>query len=284
MSINTSIAKWLEKAEPDYYTLFIKVWIPYNAWYMHNFYDEDANPPRINDRDIIYFIKNNSNAYKNAIAGLLNSTSEESEFFKKLICNLHYSLENTPIPDYDNRISFTNICIDNNAKMHGPETIKEVDFAVTGKFDNTLPKTSPRWIFEVVNTKTNTTIKRVELHKCSISELRNNTDYKSIPRKYQSAIENCLNEITPNKKTNIVIQPITKRKGTYHQPSNSIIIDGQKHLYFTDDIDEVCRAIIQVLYELRCKLFHGEIEPSDSYLEIYKQAYNIQRILIKALK
>ena len=59
MSINTSIAKWLEKAEPDYYTLFIKVWIPYNAWYMHNFYDEDANPPRINDRDIIYFNKNN---------------------------------------------------------------------------------------------------------------------------------------------------------------------------------------------------------------------------------
>jgi len=286
MSINTSITKWLEKAEPDYYTMFIKSWIPYNAWYMHNFFDEDSNPKRTSDRDIIYHIENNSNAYKNAIAGFLNGTSDGAGDFKRLISNLHYKLEETPIPDYDNRISFCNICIDNNAQKEGPYTITETDFVVTGKHDkNIVPKTNPRWIFEVLEKKTGMTISRVALQKCSISELRANSDFRSLIRKYQAAMESCLNEIDPNKKTNIVILPVyNKTRTKIQQPPNSIIIDEIRHLYFTDNIDDICRALIQILYELRCKLFHGEIEPSDNYLGIYEQAFLIQRILIKSLK
>ena len=56
MSINTAISKWIDKSEPDFYTLFIKAWIPYNSWYMCNFYDEDATPKRTSDIDIINYM------------------------------------------------------------------------------------------------------------------------------------------------------------------------------------------------------------------------------------
>lgn len=284
MSINTTINKWLEKADPDYYTFFIKSWIPYNAWYMHNFYDEDASPKRTNDREIIDYIKGNSNYYKDKIRALLYGSDSESAYFKSLISELHYKLEGNPIPDFDNRISFTNVCIEDNAKKNGPETIKQTKFAVTGKHDTTptLPKGSPKWIFEVVDFK-GSTISRVSLMKCSLAELRRNMDFQRLDRMYQSTMEECLNEINPNKKTNIVIPPEKKGK-SYKQPTNSIVINEQNNLYFTDDLDKVSRALIQILYDLRCKLFHGEIEPTDQFMGVYEKAFQIQRLLIKALK
>ena len=111
MSINTAISKWIDKSEPDFYTLFIKAWIPYNSWYMCNFYDEDATPKRTSDKDIINYIKSNSNAYKDKIITLLRNSDEESELFRLLISKLHYQLESTPIPNTNERIAFSSICI-----------------------------------------------------------------------------------------------------------------------------------------------------------------------------
>ena len=88
MPINTTISKWIDKSEPDFYTLFIKAWIPYNSWYMSNFYDEDASPKRTSDKDIISYIKANSNAYKDKIVTLLRNNDEESETFKLQISRL----------------------------------------------------------------------------------------------------------------------------------------------------------------------------------------------------
>ncbi len=73
MAINTHITNWIDRAEliMDYYTLFIKSWIPYNAWYMHNFYDEDSNPKRDRGAAIISHINSSSNRYRDKIKYLL---------------------------------------------------------------------------------------------------------------------------------------------------------------------------------------------------------------------
>lgn len=282
MSINTAISNWIEKAEPDYYTMFIKAWIPYNAWYMHNFCDENANPPRVTDKEIINYIKNNYNVYKNKIISLLRNSDDESKEFKSLISKLYYNLESTYIPDYDNRISFNYICIAGNSKSNGPEVIKEKNFSVSGKKDISLPKSSPRWVFEIIDNKTSSTLGRIALMKPSLTELHSNNDFVSLENKYKPIVERCLNEIDPNKKISVVIQAI--RKGSkYVAPPNSLCIDENKNLFFTDNIDDVSKAIIQILYELRCKLFHGEIDPLKNNMGVYEYAYQIQKILIKSL-
>ena len=278
MSINTAISKWIEKSEPDFYTLFIKAWIPYNSWYMHNYADEDAN--RTSDRDIIEYIKSNPNAYKNKISALLQGVGDESDKFKQLICKLHYNLDRNPIPDYDTRISFYSISIRGNSKRQ--ETIQEKAFSVKGMVDLNLPKKDARWVFEIIDNKSMATISRIALYKCSIKELHNNADYISLEVKYKSAVERCLNEINPDKKESVIVQAV-RRGNKYSQPANSIVISKDENLYFINSVDDVSRAIIHVLYELRCKLFHGEIEPTTSNSGIYEQAFYIQRMLIKAL-
>ena len=90
MAINTHIKNWIDKSDPDYYIMFIKAWIPYNAWYMHNFYNEDER--RINDKSIIRYIQNNPNKYKDKIISLINGNDDDSKQFKQRITLLHYQL------------------------------------------------------------------------------------------------------------------------------------------------------------------------------------------------
>ena len=119
--------------------------------------------------------------------------------------------------------------------------------------------------------------------KCSLSELHSNNDFNSLDNKYKPSVDKCLNEIDPKKKISVVIPPERKR-GKYVAPPNSICVDTTNNLYFTNNLEDVSKSIIQILYELRCKLFHGEIEPSEANVGVYEQAFYIQRTLIKALR
>jgi len=279
MSINTHISKWIEKSQPDFYTMFIKSWIPYNAWYMHNFYNEEEK--RTNDKSIIRHIGKEPNLYKNRIISLLQGDDEDSILFKELLWRLNCELENHPIPNYIDKISFSQICIEDNPQRTFSFTYKKYTFK--GEYDKTKPKTTPRWKFEVIATKSLKTLVSVELFKCSFSELLSNANYKTIcSDEIKKGIEHCLKEIDPNKRISIVNAPEIRR-GKLRCPANSIIIKEEK-LFFRDNIEDVSKAIIQVLYELRCKLFHGEVDPTNANIGIYEQAFYIQRMLIKELE
>ena len=99
MAINTHISNWIDRAElfMDYYTLFIKAWIPYNAWYMYNYYDEDSSPKRDRDSAIIAYINSTSNKYRDKILTLLRNQDLQSIEFRQLLGNLQYELERNPL-------------------------------------------------------------------------------------------------------------------------------------------------------------------------------------------
>ena len=56
-----------------------------------------------------------------------------------------------------------------------------------------------------------------------------------------------------------------------------------KEILFTENTDHLSQAIIEILYNLRCILFHGEIQPNKDNLKIYKPAFYMLRLLIKSL-
>lgn len=202
--------------------------------------------------------------------------------FKELLWRLHCELENHPIPNYIDKISFFQICIEDNINQTVSLPYKRYTFK--GEYDKTKPKTTPRWKFEVIENKSLKTIHSIEIFKCSLSELLTNVSYKIISSdEIKKGVENCLKEIDPNKKISIVADLKIPRGGKIKQPNNSIVIKEEK-LYFRDNIEDVSKAIIQILYELRCKLFHGELEPTNANLGIYEQAFYIQRMLIKELE
>jgi len=281
MSVNTVISNWIDKAQPDYYTMFIKAWIPYNAWYMRNFYDESGTPKCVNDKQIINYIKSNNNTYKDRIISLLRGNNDDSRYFKSCLSNLHSELEAHATPNNDERIAFTSICITDNSKTE--TTIPTSKYSYKGRKDITRPKTSPRWIFEIISSRNMTTINSIELYNCSLTELKTDSIYLGISNEQKKYVEKCLNDINPKRTINIVVAP-RKRKDKLSAPSGSITIDESKHLYFIDNYDDVSKAIIQIIYELRCKLFHGEIDPIEAFSGIYEYAFCIQKLLIKELK
>lgn len=276
----TIIDNWINRSEMDYYTMFIKTWIPFNAWYMINFYDEVLK--RTSDRDIINYLKDNSNKYRDKIKSLLTSQSDEAKIFRDNISRLHYELEDHAIPNHENRISFSNLSLNRNPNKTNSISFKA--YTYKAEFKDQLPKTQKRFFCEVLNKRTNSTIHRIELFEWSMTELTNHPDYQAInDNEIQDNIRINFTEVNPNKPLQIIVPP-SRIKNGYKQPSNSIAIDEIKNLYFTDDIEKVSKAIIQLIYELRCKLFHGELDPTEANQEVFKYTYNIQKILIKELK
>jgi hypothetical protein len=281
MATNTHINNWIERAELDFYTMFIKTWIPFNAWYMRDFYDESIN--RTSDKSIIEFLNSNSNKYRDKIKSLLRGNDDISKEFITLLGKLHYELEAHPIPDYENRISFSTInLIKNNNKTHSQSLGQHTYFV---EFKDQLPKTQKRWFCEVQKKNNNQTLHRVELHEWSLDALNNDVDFIALPEnEMRNQIRDSFLKINPKKPIIIIVPPKRRTNGKYTKPINSIVIDEIKHLYFTDDYDLGSKVIVQLIYELRCKLFHGELDPTEANLGIYENAYRIQKILIKELK
>lgn len=91
--------------------------------------------------------------------------------------------------------------------------------------------------------------------------------------KIKENIKICFEKINPKKPTKIIVE--TNIRHT---------IKISESLHFENAKELVTKVIIELIYGLRCKLFHGEIEPKKAYEKIYEYAYHIQRILIQTLR
>lgn len=272
------IDKWIGRSAPDYYIMFVKAWIPFNAWYMTNFYSEDDK--RVHDREIIYHIMSQSNKFRDSIHAYLNNTDNDSVLFKEMIAELSLSLDKYPLPNVENQLSFSRVCIENNPNARKTGNVKVGKFTCTSRYDNTRPKTAARWILEVVKNSNTQTQGIIELHKCLDSELSQNQFYQSSNDSIKEGLRECLNAINPDMVSNVK----HAKYGAKKVPQDCIVMSQEQKVYFIKNTDYVARAIIRILYELRCKLFHGEIEPSDGYSIIYKRAFRVQNLLNQAIK
>ena len=278
MRTNTSIESWIKKAEIeiDYYTMFIKAWIPFNAWYYKNYYDENSNPSRKTDRAIIEFLGNNNNVYKNKIVNYLSTSHDEAKYFKLKIYNLYKELEKHKIGN-ESIPTFENTSVQKNGETES--TLNYNKHIYHAKFNATRPKTEKRFICEVVSANDQKTKVRIELMKWSKSEFSDEINKHSLTDIQKTKLEIVFNNINPNKPENIVVL-IENNQST----RGLITINEEGKLYFKSDLNLVSKVIIHILYGLRNKLFHGEIEPNETNVKIYKYAYEIQNLLIKSLR
>lgn len=259
------LENWLKKTEIDFYQMFIFSWIPFNAWYMKNYYDFENNV--VSDKEIIKKIKNEENPFRSKIINLLNGNNNESLEFKNNIYNLHLLLEANTIPNQEKRVSFS--CLkthDNNKKqeiiIHKTKTLK-FDYLIT------QPRTTKRFKFTSLKSD-GASDGLIELHSCSIEEIEQHPDYLRQPVIIQQKIKKGFNEINPNKASSVLS---TKNLG----------FKISQDLYFINNTTIISQFLVELLYQLRCKIFHGEIDPKPAYYDIYKYAYLIINPLIKTL-
>lgn len=264
MPIN--IERWIEKSGIDYYISFIKAWIPFNAWYMSEYYDEDAKIST--DRAILDKIKEEPNRFKSKIISLLRHSGEDADEFKMHLYHLHKALLLHPLSK-GKSLSFACICISINKETSFTKKYKTKTYR--GIFDSSKKKTENRFSVEAMR-KDGSTIAKIEIPNCMEETLKSHPEYLKCNDKDKEFLEICLNEIFPRKTVSLICD----------DPKKGLLIHG--NLYFVNDIDLIAKAIIAMFYELRCKLFHGELDPTDSNSSIYRHAYHMLYLLIKELK
>ena len=282
-NFSDNVPRWLSIAELkiDYYTQFIKSWIPFNAWYMVSYYDETLN--RKTDRDIIDYIKNNSNPFRARIINLLNGNDNVSNQFKFFLGQLHLQLEGHTVPDDDNKLTFTAINITRNSNTNHSIPFRNLIYKTT--YNLTAPRGTNRIKCEIFDTRRgNTNIYLDEFSDWSMNEFLNRPNYITLATERKEKLRLCFEEINPKKPENIIVKTVRDRLDNFQAPSRSITIDKDTNVYFIDDVQLVSKVIIEMLYKLRCILFHGEINPTETNQGIYEHAYNIQKILIQELR
>lgn len=116
--------KWKTLASIDYFTQFVKAWIPFNAWYK-NYY-----PSLKTDREAINEIKAHPNSFRNKLVSLLNNQGNDSVAFKSRVAELHLELERKHIFNKSDRINFENIVIESNPKKQNNFTRQTLTYKV----------------------------------------------------------------------------------------------------------------------------------------------------------
>lgn len=259
-----NIDHWIKHSEPDYFTFFIKVWIPFNAWYV-------AELPNLEKKDtkIIKELQDNINSKPRIIIeNYLNTNSSDAAKFKYHLSELHNFLESKHLKHNGIKLSFSNLSLTENPIKFDKDTDAK-GFIYKSEL-------KPGFYEALIIDKGGRTIMHFKQPIYNIEDLKKYNDYiKIADNKIQKKILKCFENINPNKTISLV--SISKNKTDY------ISLNSDKKINFINDPATIGKGVIKVLYALRCMLFHGEIEPTNSNKPAYEHSFYLLRLIIKEL-
>ena len=238
---------------------------------------------RKSDSDIMYYLGHNDNHYRARIVALLQNSDPDSVAFRQTIAKLQYELISHPMPSAECQLTLDTICI----SPRGGNILEVGQFGtydIKCEFNRSLPRTSRRIKCEVINRRTTHTKYVIEQFEWNLTEFQNIQEFVTIPNDgLKREIMNVYKQINPRKPTLITKSPIISGGQTI-APRNSISLCPDPPLYVTDNVNIVAEVIVHLMYELRCKLFHGELDPLEAYQQIYRCAYEMQMMLNKEIR
>lgn len=269
-----SLRNWLDRSQPDYCMMFIRAWIPFNAWFRDEFYDANA---RNGDRELIDRLKDRPNIIKNRIKTLLVSSDSDGLRFRNLLADLHKKLEAHTIIQNGRTISLHNTCIADNSTYSDIISFGSYDYKCT--YNVRASRGTNRIRCEVLSRRTGRTKHLIEILEWSVADLRNAPEFMEMEEKHKEKILECFQRINPKKPEVILKQVSPNLDGTFNIPNPCIVISQKDGLFIVNNTDLVSKVIIQLLYNLRCAIFHGQVDPTSTHMEIYHPAFEILHML-----
>jgi hypothetical protein len=252
---------WKALSNIDYFTYFVKAWIPFNAWYRNNY------PALESDAEIMQQIKTQHNSFRNRIVSLIENpeTYNESKVFKANLAELHYQLERNHIHNRGVRISFTNIVVEENTQILATRMYRKFSYKVEIDTGNKKRITS-----NIIDGKSVTRLNIIQNSGYRLDEVTNDPQYKALPPECQGILKVCYEEVNPRKAISLLAT----------EDSDSIKIGNYN---FRNDSELIAKAIVTVIYNLRNSLFHGQLVPDRNTQLVYEPAYHILRMLVMSL-
>jgi hypothetical protein len=250
------INKWKERANIDFFTEFVKAWIPFNAWMSINYVNLET------DRAIINEIKRDS-SIKTKIKYFLKNDEQECMDFKNYLSRFHRILEELELKNNRNCVNFTNVVIERNKE-------EKYEFFIRGlQYKALYDKSQKKFVAVIINSKKNEIFNSIK-DEYDYDEFCKYIEKKELSDVQKGYIKSAYQAINPFIPKNLIATD-----------ENSCINIGSYK--FCDDIDLISKAIIENLYSLRCMLFHGDIEPKEDTNELFASAYFILKYILKAL-
>lgn len=259
-----NIDHWLKQSEPDYYIIFLKGWIPFNAWYV-------AELPHLNRNDsrIIKELQDNPNSKpRKIIEGYLSRDDYDSQLFKSHLAELHYHLERQSLHHRGHKISFKSVSLSTNPKIFDK-------FADTNGNVFKVEKTNT-YFQAFIEAKGGKVLLDVKQPKYIYDDLEKDTAFIRLSDvNIQNKIKELYRLIDPD-------LPICLIK-THSSKNDVTVLKSKNTCKIINDHITVAKGCINILYALRCMLFHGEIEPINANRPIYEHGYHLLRFVIKEL-
>jgi hypothetical protein len=258
-----NIEKWDKLAEIHYYSYFITTWISFNVWYNFSF------PALQGDRAVINHVKNHPSAAKARFLSLLRGTNQESIQFRENIAQLHYTLQNHNISTDEQRIWFESFVVEldrNNLVIN--ESYNGIRYHVTVSINGG----EITQVQATVKNAANANLMVYTHTAVDITHLRAFGQYIGLSQVQKNTIEGYINLANPKKPIPLL---------TNNAPPDCIEI-GQFRLL--NDENLIFKAVIEMLYALRNKLFHGDLTPSPEANKVYEAAYRILKQIVEGIK
>ena len=263
-----NIRTWADNTTPNYPILYVTRWIPFNAWYV-------SLTGEHKDADSIRCLKENpSNALYDRIKYLITGPTKTFEClqFRHELYELEQKLKNKDFPSTDEPIYFGVVEMGKNPDSEKRKPFNGYAYKAKRFKENEDPHHPNKSVVITIEKlgAVPPDIETINLNKHNWEELESKlSSLTQFKREQKKVIRKVFKQVEPN----ITID--TK------DLSNGTIRIGNSR--FCNNLDAISAMIIDVLYELRCKAAHGEIEYTSRIIPIYEHAFNMLNLITKTI-
>lgn len=255
--------RWLDLSDIDYLGHFVRAWLALNAWYRSAYSDPQ-------DRAIVDSLKWQANPIRSKLLPLLSATTAEGAEFRSNIGLLHERLENYRIEvgkGADKKpISFKDVYLITRAVTPQTSTYQNWAYEVKAGAANGSVESSAKDRNGNVRFSLNQ-------NKYNIVELETNAAFTAnLNQNQQGTLRGLYKNFSPR-----LVEDVSQRK----------IVGALKFslgaVEFECPPEELFAALVEVTYQMRCALFHGELIPTKDATACYEPAYRVVRRFLAAI-
>jgi hypothetical protein len=248
---------WLRMSDIDYVGQFVKGWLAFNAWYRSAYAETQ-------DRKIINEFKWQSNPVLNTLRPKLEAQSDEAAQFRAEIGLLHQRLENFELlsgKGAKKRITMRNVFLRENTPGEKTDDRYGILFRV-----GLLP--SKQVAVNVTRKTGGAPLLTMPAAPHDPSALPATPGFQNLSPAQQSVLRRLYAEASPSWFCDLT---------AYCDPE-----PGSPELQcgaytFRCGKDALFSGVVEVLYEMRCTLFHGELGPTKEAVGCYEPAFRLVR-------
>jgi hypothetical protein len=263
-NLKDNLRQWRDSARIDWFSQFIKAWIPFNAWMTDTYGD-------LSDRDLLDKVKIGGNVVYNRIVPILTwrqratqeakggwqDSTPEAEEFRLRIEQLHRLLQSCVLEGRKGRVSFETVDIGRNGHCDEKLTKWKREFRI----QRDLPSKGAITL-TMTNTRGDVEFTLVQAtHDRRL--LEDDVGFQHLEAGHRTTFLSMHGAIAPRKIISVLAS---------HGSATCLRFGTTE---FIQDPSKVFSALVDVIYNLRNALFHGSITPNEQHNEIYEPAYHI---------